>query len=73
MATKQPDESANNLPQTLARPAQRALANAGITRIEHLAAMSEAEIRLLHGIGPNALRQLRQALDAHGLGFKDTN
>jgi hypothetical protein len=31
--------------------------------------MSEAEIKQLHGIGPNAVAQLRRALAAQGLSF----
>jgi hypothetical protein len=57
------------LPSSLARPAQRALANAGYTRLDQLAAVSEAEIAQLHGIGPNALAQLRRALADRGLAF----
>jgi hypothetical protein len=57
------------LPGNLARPARRALAEAGYTRMEQLTAISEAEIAQLHGIGPNARGQLRQALAAHGLSF----
>ena len=53
----------------LAKPAQRALANAGITSLEQLAKYSEQEIALLHGIGPNALRQIRQAFKERGLSF----
>ncbi len=57
------------LPRTLARPAQRALANAGYTRLEQLTAVTEAEIARLHSIGPKALGQLRQALAERGLTF----
>ncbi len=53
----------------LASPARRALANAGIQNLKQLAEFSEAEIRELHGIGPNALVQLRLALRAKGLSF----
>jgi len=53
----------------LASPAQRALANAGIQNLEQLAKFSEDEIKQLHGIGPNALKQLRLALHARGLSF----
>lgn len=53
----------------LAAPAQRALANAGIQHLKQLAKFSEAEIKQLHGIGPNALVQLRAALHAQGLAF----
>jgi DNA repair protein RadC len=54
----------------LAAPAQRALANAGIQNLKQLSKFSEAEIKRLHGIGPNALTQLRRALKAKGLSFR---
>ncbi len=54
----------------LAAPAQRALAGAGYQRLEQLTHVSEAEVAKLHGIGPNALAALRQALAAKGLAFK---
>ena len=55
----------------LAAPAHRALAVAGIQRLEQLTKFSEDEIKQLHGIGPNALKELRQALIARGLSFAD--
>jgi len=58
----------SNLPK-LASPAQRALAAAGITRLEQLTRISEAELAQLHGIGPNALKTLRLALEENGLTF----
>jgi hypothetical protein len=66
-----PEQPSLALPSNLARPAQRALANAGYTRLEQLTEVSEAEIKQLHGIGPDALTKLRQALAAHGLSFAD--
>jgi hypothetical protein len=65
---KQKDQQASDLPK-LAAPAQRALATAGIQRLEQLTQFSKAEIKQLHGVGPNALEQLRQALAAKGLTF----
>jgi DNA-directed RNA polymerase alpha subunit len=59
----------SNLPK-LASPAQRALAAAGITRLEQLTRISEAELAQLHGIGPNALKTLRLALEEKGLTFR---
>ncbi len=53
----------------LAQPAQRALAAAGIHRLDQLTGFSEAEIARLHGIGPNALAALRRALADQGLTF----
>ena len=55
----------------LSKPAQRALAGAGYTRLEQCSKVSEAEIRKLHGIGPNALAELRKALATKGLSFAD--
>jgi predicted flap endonuclease-1-like 5' DNA nuclease len=61
----------SDLPVGLAAPAVRALAGAGIRRLEQLAELSEADVKRLHGIGDNAIRQLRGALDARGLSFAD--
>ena len=58
-----------NLPIELAAPVRRALDAAGYYRLEQLAKVSEAQIAPLHGIGPNALKQLRRALAANGLSF----
>ena len=58
----------NDLPK-LSAPAHRALAGAGIQRLEQLTSFTEKEIKQLHGIGPNALEQLRHALAAKRLSF----
>ena len=71
MKNKQPDKRESDFPVGLAAPARRALAGAGYSRLEQLSRVSEAEIRQLHGIGPNALDQLRRALAARGLSFAD--
>jgi hypothetical protein len=68
MPTKLDDQGVSDFPK-LAAPAQRALSGAGYTRLEQLTKVSEAEIKQLHGIGPNALDQLRGALKAKGLSF----
>ncbi len=56
------------LPQ-LGAPARRALAGAGYTRLNDLTQVTENQLKQLHGIGPNALKTLRNALEAHGLSF----
>ena len=58
----------NDLPK-LAAPAQRALSNAGIHSLAQLTKFSEADVKKLHGIGPNALEALRRALAEQGLAF----
>ena len=59
----------NDLPK-LAAPAQRALAGAKIANLSQLARRTEAEVASLHGMGPNALGTLKDALKAKGLKFR---
>lgn len=73
--TKQIDRTsapANDLPK-LAAPARRALAAAGITYLEQLTRVSEAELAQLHGMGPNAIRTLQIAMTERGLKFAQGN
>jgi hypothetical protein len=50
-------------------PATRALRAAGITTLEQVAELSEAELAALHGVGPIAIDRLCAALEEHGLDF----
>ncbi len=59
------------LPAGLAQPALRALAGAGIQRLEQLTAFREADIRNLHGMGPKGMDVLRRALADRGLSFAE--
>lgn len=67
MTGKQPE---SDLPRAIGAPARRALAAAGIYRLEQLTEMSEAELLRLHGVGPKAVSALREALAARGLAFR---
>jgi len=71
MSAKQNDQPESDLPK-LASPAQRALAGAGIQRLEQLTEFSEEQLKHLHGIGPKALKQLHHAMRARGLSFANT-
>ena len=55
---------------SIGAPAHRALAGAGVTRLDQLTAMSEAELAALHGVGPKAIGLLRAALAERGLAFR---
>ncbi|WP_127502740.1 hypothetical protein [Actinoplanes solisilvae] len=55
----------------LGAPATRALTARGVLRLEQVAGLTAGEVRALHGVGPYALRNLRAALDAAGLTFRD--
>lgn len=60
----------NSFGVKLAAPAQRALAGAGIKSLKDLSRLTEKEFSDLHGIGPNAIKQLKQALKERKLQFK---
>jgi predicted flap endonuclease-1-like 5' DNA nuclease len=66
----QPTDAAG-LPRTIGAPATRALAAAGHTRLDQLAGVRASELLKLHGVGPKAIRLLREALAARGLAFAD--
>jgi hypothetical protein len=69
MTRNESTESASDLLAALAAPARRALASAGYTHLAQLCLLSEAELLRLHGMGPKAIGQLREALAAQGLAF----
>ena len=61
----QPDE----LPR-IGAPATRALTSVGITRLSQLTDHRAEELLKLHGMGPRAIKTLRQALADQGLSFR---
>ena len=67
------DARSRPLPAKLPQPALRALDAAGITTLGQLAALGEAELLKLHGVGPKGVRILRQALEEAGLNFADAS
>lgn len=52
-------------------PATRALTLADYTRLSQLSVVSAADLLKLHGVGPKAIRILREALAQKGLKFKE--
>ncbi|WP_242905202.1 hypothetical protein [Actinomadura terrae] len=50
-----------DLPKSIGGPATRALAGAGITTLAQVAALSDAELLAMHGVGPKAVRVLRES------------
>jgi len=53
-----------DLPKAIGRPATQALVGAGITTLAQVAALSDADLAAMHGVGPKAIRILREALSA---------
>jgi hypothetical protein len=64
-----PTNGETDLPR-LAAPARRALEGAGYTSLDRLAQAKESDVAKLHGMGPNAMKALRNALKERGLSFR---
>ena len=58
-----------SLPRGIGRPATNALALIGVTTLQQVAEHTERELLVLHGVGPKAIRVLREALAADGRSF----
>ena len=54
----------SQLPATLGRVARRELALHGLTRLDQFDGASEKELLAIHGVGPKAIRILREHLEA---------
>lgn len=63
MGKEQPEAE---FPKGVSKPAQRALASVGVTRVDQLTRFTEAELMELHGMGPKALGILKDTLRAKG-------
>jgi hypothetical protein len=59
-----------DFPRGIARPALRALASVGVTRVDQAARFTKAELLALHGMGPKAIRLLEAELRARKKPFK---
>lgn len=70
MPTGNPNRTRTPFPPGIAKPALRALTAAGYTHLEGLANVEESALLALHGMGPKAIRVLREALEGMGLAFK---
>ncbi|MGY1771511.1 DNA-binding protein [Blastococcus sp. SYSU D00813] len=62
-----PETPEHDLPRGIGRPATGALLHAGYSRLDQLAGVPERELAALHGVGPKAIRLLREALAERGL------
>ena len=67
---KPSERQGSDLPK-LSAPAVRAFTAAGYVRLEQFAKLRVDQIKDLHGVGPNAINQLRSALKEKGWSFAD--
>ena len=64
----------DDFPKGIGNPARQALHAVGWTTLAQVAEHTEAQLKQLHGVGPKALKVLRQALSDKGLSFaNETN
>jgi hypothetical protein len=61
------------LPRGLSQPALRALAAAGIQRLDHFTRMTKESLLELHGVGPKAITIISAALRKDGKSFLSAN
>jgi DNA-directed RNA polymerase alpha subunit len=57
------------LPSGMGKPALRALAVAGLSKLEELSTISEKELLKLDGMGHKAIRIIKEELQKHGRDF----
>lgn len=63
------DES--EFPLALGKVARRELAVHGLTRYAQVTSWTAQDLLALHGVGPKAVRILREELTARGMAFRD--
>lgn len=61
--------AAADFPHGIGKVARRELIANGYTRLEQLTRVSEKQLLAIHGIGPKAVRILRETLADKGLSF----
>jgi len=63
------DNTDDALPSGIGAPATRALTAAGLTCLSQLADVTENHVAALHGVGPKAVRILKEQLAVTGRSF----
>ncbi|WP_437809239.1 DNA-binding protein [Sorangium sp. So ce1078] len=66
MPSKPKEQTEFALPKGIGKPATRALALVGVSRLDQVTRFSEAQLLALHGVGPKAVGVLKAALEAQG-------
>jgi len=66
MTKRTEEQSEPALPKGIGKPATRALASVGVSRLDQITKFTEGELLALHGMGPKAIGILKEALRAQG-------
>jgi uncharacterized protein YdhG (YjbR/CyaY superfamily) len=67
------DEAKTDFPSNIGNPARNALQAAGFSKLKQLTELTEAELSKLHGMGPKAVRILRETLESRGWAFANVS
>ena len=70
MNPKTPEGLKTEFPASIGKVAPRGLADAGYTKLKQLTKVTEAELLKIHGVGPKAVRILREVLKEKGMSFE---
>lgn len=62
--------TATEFPPAMGKVAPRELAAHGITQYAQLTGWTEQDLLRIHGVGPKAIRILREEMAARGLSFR---
>jgi hypothetical protein len=62
MPNRTEKQSEGAFPKGISKPALRALASVGATRLDQVTRFTEAELLALHGMGPKAIGIIKAAL-----------
>lgn len=58
------------LPASMGKVARRELALQGLTRLDQFDGISESALLAIHGVGPKAIRILREELESRGAALR---
>ena len=61
----------HDFPRAIGNPATNALVNEGYNHLEQLTKITEKELLKIHGVGPKAVRILRETLAEKGMSFAE--
>ncbi len=60
-----------DLPHSMGKTATRELQRAGIDSLQKASAYTEGELLAIHGVGPKAIRIMKETMEEKGLTFRD--
>jgi uncharacterized protein YdhG (YjbR/CyaY superfamily) len=69
MDVKKTSQQKTDFPREIGNPARSALQVAGYSKLKQLTEVTETDLSKLHGMGPKALRILRETLQTKGMSF----